>query len=186
MMQIEMAAEVLTTHLGDTYDYWLKKLKQDSRRAEGNRDFPFIVAVPAHGDGEPFNAYRSSDIYKFIARRNPSALGFQPYKKGCAKGTTYQVEARVHCDFANGGSPSIRLDEETPFFGDRRLSIEGARHLAQEILRIVEFCESHEFSLEEWDFVPREKASNRRLMELLLKKRDQLQHLSVEEAEYEC
>lgn len=185
-MQIEMAAEVLTKHLGDTLDNWLKKIKQDSRRAEGNRDFPFIVAIPAHGDGEPFKVYRSSDIYKFISRRNPSSLGFQPYKHGCAKGTTYQVKARLHCDLANGGSPSIRLDEEIPFFGDRRLSIEGARHLAQEILRLVDYCASHEFSLEEWDFVPREKASNQRLIELLIKKRDQLRCLSEEEAEYEC
>lgn len=186
LVAAESAAGMLSGCLGRDFDCWMKELKLDGRRAERNRHFAFMDVLSAHGDEGPVRCYYVTEIYKYIARRNPSSLGYPPHESGCARGTTYRVEPRLHCDHANSGICSVLLEEESVFFGDRRLTIQGAKHLAQQILKIVDFCESHEFNHEEWDFVQRENAGNSRLMEMLMEKRAQIRLSADEEVEHGC
>jgi len=172
LLAADSAAGMLSGYLGRDFDYWMKELKLDGRRVERNRYFRFTDVLNAHGHSDEglVRYYFITDIYKFIARRNPSSLGYRHHESGCAQGTTYRVEAGLHCDYANAGVCSVLLKEESVFFGDRRLTIQGAKHLAQQILKIVDFCESHEFNHEECEFVPRENTSNSRFMKMLMNK----------------
>lgn len=66
----ENAAGFLARHLNNDYEYWMKFLKRDQRRTEKNRD------IPIWGMIHDSVCYDISNLCQYVARRNPTALGY--------------------------------------------------------------------------------------------------------------
>jgi len=149
----ESAAGFLAEHLGKGFDYWLRFLKKDQKRAEKNRD------IQIWGIDYGIVCYDLSDIYRFIARRNPTALGFRPHTfyEECVRGSTFLPSVRVQCRYDEDCRLVVRVDVDD-FYGDPILSSKTARKLGQELIDAANYCDSHYLDFEKWVVVRKPEA----------------------------
>lgn len=164
----ERAAMFLAEHLDQDYENQLKFLKKDQRRK--NQEIP-AGRVGVH-EGF-FFAYYPQDLCEFVARRNPTALGYPPNWdfESCAKGSTYLLDLQIRCHYEDGGRFTVALEENDWFYGKREVTPEVARKLGQQFISAANYCDEHIFDREKWKPVPRKEIAATSLMELLKTKK---------------
>lgn len=145
----ENAASILAKHLGKGFEHWVKYLKRDQRRSEKNREFPLWAIL--HGE----RYYDLSDIYRFVARRNPTALGFPAHgeHEECAVGSTFMPNVTVQCRYDERCRLVVRVDVDD-YYGDPILSPETARKLGQQLIDAARYCDSHALDYWDWKVAP--------------------------------
>lgn len=133
------AARILDRHLGQGVDYWIQYLRDDRQSTVASRNDSAEVNW-IFDDTDIW--YDERELYAFIAKRHPKALGIGSTTSYGSAPSNFFVSVAV--DYVRAAQLVVEVSAEGEVF---QLSSTQARLLAQALTDGAKYCDSHVYKV---------------------------------------
>lgn len=149
MLELNVAAEALLRHLGESLGHWIDFLREDAAVSNSRQSSPDDL----DDYEEPYMSWHNldripycdaDDVYRYIAQRNPKSIGLNT-GNGEAGLSPHDIEFSVRpvVDHEHGGQLLVRVSPPEGRIDTSELTIREARRFAHDLLWAADYCENH-------------------------------------------